>query len=134
MSIFPDSNIHYVKTLNSPHSPGGSFDIVSFELSGNPYFAISAGPLFPFNESVSFMVYCDSQEEIDYYWEKLTDGGAEQPCGWLKDRYGLSWQITSSKIDEVFKEENMELIEKVMEKVLKMKKIDYDVIDNVYNK
>lgn len=80
------------------------------------------------------MVYCDSQEEIDYYWEKLTDGGAEQPCGWLKDRYGLSWQITSSKIDEVFKEENMELIEKVMEKVLKMKKIDYDVIDNVYNK
>jgi predicted 3-demethylubiquinone-9 3-methyltransferase (glyoxalase superfamily) len=134
VSIFPDSKINYAKTLGSPHSPGGSFDVVSFSLSGNPFMAISAGPIFKLNESVSFMVYCDTQEEIDYYWEKLTEGGEEQPCGWLKDKYGLSWQIVPADMDKVLQGDDAETINAVMQEVLTMKKMDLARIQQAYKK
>ncbi|HOZ84778.1 MAG TPA: VOC family protein [Niabella sp.] len=134
VSVFPDSKINYTKTLPSPHTPTGSFDIVSFELSGNTFMAISAGPIFKLNESVSFMVYCDTQDEIDYYWEKLTAGGEEQPCGWLKDKYGLSWQIVSAAMDTIFKEADSDKINAVLNVVLTMKKIDLQKIKDAYQK
>lgn len=134
VSVFPDSKINYTKTLPSPHTPTGSFDIVSFELSGNPFLAISAGPIFKLNESVSFLVYCDTQEEIDYYWEKLTAGGEEQPCGWLKDKFGLSWQIVSADMDNLFKEDDDNKINAVLEVVLTMKKIELQKIKDAYQK
>lgn len=132
VSIFPGSKINYIKSLGSPHTPTGSFDVVSFELSGNTFMAISAGPLFKFNEAVSFMVHCDTQEEIDYYWDKLTEGGEEQPCGWLKDKFGLSWQIVSSEMDKIFQDDDMGKINAVLDVFLTMKKIDLAKIQEAY--
>jgi len=130
VSVFPGSKINYTKTLGSPHTPTGSFDIVSFELSGNAFMAISAGPIFKLNESVSFMLYCDTQEEIDYYWEKLTAGGEEQPCGWCKDKFGLSWQIVYAEMDKIFQDDDVEKINSVLDVFLTMKKIDLAKIKN----
>ncbi len=90
-SVFPDSRVTNITTLHD--TPSGDCDVVSFELSGQPFMAISAGPLFKFNESISFIVYCETQDEIDYYWEKLSAVPEAEQCGWLKDKYGLSWQI-----------------------------------------
>lgn len=90
-SVFPGSKIDYVTTLHD--TPSGDCDVVSFTLMGQPFMAISAGPLFKFNESISFIVHCDTQEEIDHYWKKLSADPSSEQCGWLKDKYGLSWQI-----------------------------------------
>jgi len=99
-SIFDDSRIDSVTTIND--TPSGTLEIVSFALLGQQFMAMSAGPMFTFNESVSFMVKCDTQEEIDYYWDALTaDGGQEAQCGWLKDKYGLSWQVVPAAMDEL---------------------------------
>lgn len=130
VSVFPDSRITDVSTISE--TPSGSVDIVSFELCGQPFMAISAGPLFRFNESVSFMIYCESQEEIDYYWEKLTSGGEEQPCGWLKDRYGLSWQVVSAEMDEMMRSKDNEQLERVTKALLKMKKFDLAELRRAY--
>lgn len=94
--IFPDSRITRVATLpvESPSGPPGSVKVVDFELFGQPFTAMSAGPLDPFNHAVSFVVNCDTQAEIDRYWAALLDGGSAQQCGWLQDRFGLYWQIT----------------------------------------
>ena len=92
--------------------------------------AISAGPIFKLNESVSFMLYCDTQEEIDYYWEKLTAGGEEQPCGWCKDKFGLSWQIVYAEMDKIFQDDDVEKINSVLDVFLTMKKIDLAKIKN----
>src|SRR5438045_5325199 len=97
-SVFPDSRVTNITTLHD--TPGGDADIVSFELNGQPFMAISAGPLFKFNESISFMIRCKDQEEIDYYWEKLSAVPESEQCGWLKDKFGLSWQVTPTIMDE----------------------------------
>ena len=96
-SIFPNSRITSVATLRD--TPTGDCDVVAFELNGQPYMAISAGPLFKFNESISFMVSCETQAEIDRYWEKLSAVPAAEQCGWLKDKYGLSWQIVPTAMN-----------------------------------
>ena len=99
---------------------------VAFELDGQSFTALNGGPLFKFNEAVSFQVNCATQDEIDYYWEKLTAGGdpKAQQCGWLKDRYGLSWQVTPSFMDSLFKDAQSPSAQRAMEAMLKMKKID----------
>jgi predicted 3-demethylubiquinone-9 3-methyltransferase (glyoxalase superfamily) len=130
VSVFPDSKIHRITTLNG--TPSGTVEVVSFELSGNPFSAISAGPLFKFNESVSFMVYCDTQEEVDYYWEKLSAGGVAQACGWLKDRFGLSWQIIPEGMDEMMQTPDPERLARVTEAMLKMVKLDIGVLRRAY--
>ena len=101
-------------------------DVVSFELSGQPFMAISAGPLFKFNEAISFMVYCDNQEEIDYYWDRFSAGGdpEAQQCGWLKDKFGLSWQVVPTEMDEMVRYGTPEQIARVTQAFLKMKKFD----------
>lgn len=130
VSIFPDSKI--ISILNIHNTPSGSVDIITFELAGNTFMAINAGPLFKFNESISFMVYCDTQEEIDYYWEKLTCGGLEQPCGWLKDKFGLSWQIVPTVMDEMMLSTNKEKLTKVTQAMLKMVKFDIMELNKAY--
>ncbi|TAL18159.1 VOC family protein [bacterium] len=122
VSVFPDSRITNVTTLRD--TPSGDCDVVSFELAGQPFMAISAGPLFRFNESVSFMVNCDTQEEIDYYWGKLSAVPEAEQCGWLKDKYGLSWQIVPTALGEIMRSKDEKKIARVTQAFLKMKKLD----------
>ena len=132
-SIFPDSRITNKTTIHDVPSPTGDSDIVSFELSGQPFMAISAGPLFKFNESISFVVYCDTQEEIDYYWEKLSAVPEAEQCGWLKDKYGLSWQIVPTAMDKMMQDQNPARIGRVTQAFLKMKKFDLAERQRAYN-
>ncbi len=106
----------------------GSVMTVSFTLNGQEFVALNGGPVFKFNESISFVVNCDTQEEIDYFWEKLTaDGGKEVECGWLKDKYGVSWQIVPTVLGELM-QGNDEKSERVMAALLKMKKLNIDAL------
>jgi predicted 3-demethylubiquinone-9 3-methyltransferase (glyoxalase superfamily) len=106
--------------------PAGSVMIVEFELDGQRFTALNGGPQFKFNESVSFQVMCDTQEEVDHYWDKLTEGGdpKAQQCGWLKDRYGLSWQVVPTVVTKLMSDPDPAKSNRVMTAVLKMKKID----------
>jgi predicted 3-demethylubiquinone-9 3-methyltransferase (glyoxalase superfamily) len=130
-SIFPDSSVTSATTLHD--TPSGDSHVVSFTLSGHPFMAISAGPLFKFNESISFMVYCDTQEEIDYYWEKLSAVPEAEQCGWLKDKFGLSWQIVPASLDEMMQDQDTERVARVTEAFLKMKKFDLAVLQRAYD-
>jgi predicted 3-demethylubiquinone-9 3-methyltransferase (glyoxalase superfamily) len=106
--------------------PAGSVMIVEFELDGQRFTALNGGPQFKFNESVSFQVMCDTQEEVDHYWDKLTEGGdpKAQQCGWLKDKYGLSWQVVPTAVTKLMSDPDPAKSNRVMTAVLKMKKID----------
>lgn len=106
---------------------------VSFELAGQEFIALNGGPQFKFNESVSFFVRCDTQEEVDTLWNKLTaNGGEESMCGWLKDRYGLSWQIIPKALGEMMSDEDPEKAKRAMEAMLKMKKLDIATLRKAY--
>ena len=130
-SVFPDSKITNITTLHN--TPTGDCDIVSFTLSGQPFMAISAGPLFKFNESISFMVYCDKQDEIDYYWGKLSADPKAEQCGWLKDRYGLSWQIVPTVMDKMMQDQDPERLARVTQAFLKMKKFDIAALQRAFD-
>jgi predicted 3-demethylubiquinone-9 3-methyltransferase (glyoxalase superfamily) len=108
------------------HRPAGSVMIVAFELDGQSFTALNGGPLFKFTEAISFQVNCANQAEIDHYWEKLSAGGdpKAQQCGWLKDRYGLSWQVVPDDMDELFTDEKSAGSKRAMEAMLQMKKLD----------
>ncbi len=129
-SVFPDSKITNVTTLHD--TPSGDADIVSFTLSGQPFMAISAGPLFKFNESISFMVYCDTQDEIDHYWNKLSAVPEAEQCGWLKDRFGLSWQIVPTAMGKMMADGDPERMARVTQAFLKMKKFDIAELERAY--
>lgn len=129
-SIFPDSRVTNITTLHD--TPSGDCDVVSFELSGQPFMAISAGPLFKFNESISFMVYCETQDELDYYWEKLSAVPEAEQCGWLKDKYGLSWQIVPLRMDEMLQGGTEEQVARVTQAFLPMKKLDIAQLERAY--
>jgi predicted 3-demethylubiquinone-9 3-methyltransferase (glyoxalase superfamily) len=131
-SVFPGSKVTSVTTLHD--TPSGTVDIVSFELSGQPFMAISAGPLFKFNEAISFMVDCDTQEEIDHYWDRLSAGGdpQAQQCGWLKDKFGLSWQVVPTEMNEMMRAGTPEQIARVTQAFLKMKKFDLAELRKAY--
>jgi len=132
-SIFKDSRITNVTTIHD--TPSGTVDTVSFELLGQEFMAISAGPLFTFNESISFMVKCETQEEIDYYWERLTAGGGQEgQCGWLKDRYGLSWQVVPAAMDELMADSDPEALARVTQAVLKMTKFDIAALQRAHDR
>lgn len=130
VSVFPDSKINSVQVLHD--TPSGDADIVSFELSGQPFMAISAGPLFKFNESISFMIYCKDQDEIDYYWEKLSAVPEAEQCGWCKDKFGLSWQVVPAQMDEMMKNGTPEQIGRVTKAFLQMKKFDIAELKKAY--
>jgi predicted 3-demethylubiquinone-9 3-methyltransferase (glyoxalase superfamily) len=114
--------------------PAGSVMVVAFDLDGSSFTALNGGPHFKFNEAVSLQVNCESQEEIDYFWEKLGAGGdpKARQCGWLKDRYGLSWQVVPADMDEMFKDEKSAGSQRAMEAMLQMKKLDMHEIRRAY--
>jgi predicted 3-demethylubiquinone-9 3-methyltransferase (glyoxalase superfamily) len=139
-SIFKDTKIlnvtRYGKEGFEIHRrPEGTAMTVSFELFGQAFTALNGGPVFKFNESISFIVSCDSQEEVDYYWEKLSEGGDEkaQQCGWLKDRFGLSWQIVPTALGKLLGDKDPQKSGKVMSAMLQMKKIDIKALHHAYD-
>jgi predicted 3-demethylubiquinone-9 3-methyltransferase (glyoxalase superfamily) len=108
----------------------GTVMTVAFELDGQTFTALNGGPMFKFSEAISFQVNCETQEELDDYWKKLSAGGAESQCGWLKDRYGLSWQVVPSRLPELMK--NPEGANRVMAALLKMKKLDIRTLERAH--
>jgi predicted 3-demethylubiquinone-9 3-methyltransferase (glyoxalase superfamily) len=124
-SVFPNSRIEQVSYYGEagPREAGMALT-VQFVLDGQPFTAINGGPQFSFDEAVSFLIECADQDEIDYYWEKLSEGGEEGPCGWLKDRYGLSWQVVPAGFGELMGDADAARRDRAMAALLKMKKLD----------
>lgn len=127
VSIFKNS-----KVLNVSPGPNGKAFTVSFELDGQVFTALNAGPEFKFTEAISFFVSCESQEEVDYYWEKLLAGGEESQCGWLKDKYGLSWQIVPTALGELLGDPDPVKSQRVMQAMLQMRKIEIAGLRQAY--
>ena len=128
-SIFKNSKIGSVSRYDEEGSkaagrPKGSVMTASFQLEGQEFIALNGGPVFQFTEAISFVVNCETQAEVDYYWEKLTEGGAESQCGWLKDKFGLSWQIVPTILSKLLSDPDPQKSKKVMHAMLQMKKID----------
>jgi predicted 3-demethylubiquinone-9 3-methyltransferase (glyoxalase superfamily) len=126
-SVFPDSSVDRVTTLEneSPSGPPGSVKVVEFTLCGQSFMAMTAGPLDPFNHAVSFVVDCDDQTEVDRYWNALlAGGGTPEQCGWLKDKYGLSWQVVPSALGELMADPDRAKAKRVGAAMLNMVKID----------
>src|SRR3954469_3439697 len=134
-SIFKDSKIgQVVRYGDTGPGPKGSAMIVTFELEGQHFTALNGGPRFKFDEAISFVVNCDTQAEIDYYWEKLTaGGGAEVQCGWLKDKFGLSWQVVPAMIGELMGSSDAARSGRVMQAVLQMKKLNIQTMKDAYD-
>ena len=132
-SIFRDSKITGVSHYgDAGPRPAGMVLTVDFELEGQRFTALNGGPDFKFNEAISLLVNCESQEEVDEFWAKLSEGGEEGPCGWLKDRYGLSWQVIPTRLGELLQDEDAERANRVMQAMLQMKKIDIEGLDAAY--
>ena len=129
-SVFKNSKIGRIlryteEVAENADRPVGSVLTIEFEIEGQKFVALNGGPLFKFNESVSFVVNCETQEEVDYFWEKLTaDGGEESQCGWLKDKFGLSWQVTPTVLIDMLHDKDPEKAERVMKAMLQMQKIE----------
>jgi predicted 3-demethylubiquinone-9 3-methyltransferase (glyoxalase superfamily) len=135
-SIFKNSRIGKVSRFgDAGPGPKGSIMVVTFELDGQEFAALNGGPMFKFTEAISLVVNCETQEEIDYFWEKLTaDGGKESQCGWLKDKFGLSWQIVPTIVGELMTGKDPEKSNRVMQAVLQMKKLDIKKMQDAYGK
>lgn len=132
-SIFDNSKIHDVTHFGQVGpGEGVSVSTVTFEIEGQRVIALNAGPHFKLDEAFSFFVECDTQAEVDQYWERLTDGGEESQCGWLKDRFGVSWQIIPKLLGELLADEDREAAGRVMEAMLQMVKIDSDALQRAY--
>jgi len=129
-SIIPNSTITHVSRYGAAGPrPEGSVMTVEFELDGQRFVALNGGPDFTFSEAISFQIKCDSQEEVDEYWSKLSEGGEEGPCGWLKDRFGLSWQIIPKRLPELLSDPDREKSQRVMAAMLEMRKIEIDGLE-----
>ncbi len=133
-SIFPDSRVERVTPLpvDSPSGPAGSVKVVDFILFGKRFQAMSAGPLDPFNHAISMVVVCEDQAEIDRYWSALLQGGSEEQCGWLKDRYGVSWQIVPRILDDMMADKDTERAKRASNAMLKMVKLDIAKLKAAY--
>ncbi|MFD1000050.1 VOC family protein [Ohtaekwangia kribbensis] len=133
-SIFKNSKIN--STTYYPEGgmqPAGTVMTVAFELNGEEFTALNGGPHFKFTEAISFVVQCDDQAELDTMWDKLSAGGTIQQCGWLKDRYGVSWQIVPANLDKLLDAKNPARAKRVMDAVMKMVKLDIKTMEAVYN-
>ena len=130
VSIFKNSRVlSVVRYGEAGPGPKGSVMTVEFELEGQKFVGLNGGPHFKFTEAVSFVINCGTQEEVDYFWEKLTaNGGAESQCGWLKDKYGLSWQIVPTVLPELLQDKDPEKANRVMQAMMKMVKIDIETL------
>ena len=134
-SIFPDSHVDRVTAFpnETPSGPPGSVKMVEFTLFGQSFMAITAGPLDPFNHAVSFVVNCADQTEVDRYWKALLDGGSAEQCGWLKDKYGLSWQIVPTVLGEMMADPDRERAKRVGAAMLNMVKLDIAGLKAAYD-
>jgi predicted 3-demethylubiquinone-9 3-methyltransferase (glyoxalase superfamily) len=139
-AIFNNSKItsitRYGEAGHEVHGrPAGTVMTVAFELDGHAFTALNGGPMFKFNESISFQVSCETQEEVDYYWEKFSEGGDRnaQQCGWLKDKYGASWQIVPNVLRKMLADPDAEKSQRVMKSMLQMKKIDIEALERAYD-
>ena len=119
---------------NAAGRPAGSVMTVSFRLDGQDIVALNGGPEFRFTEAFSLVVSCETQEEVDHFWERLSEGGEQGPCGWLKDRYGLSWQVVPRVLDEMIRDEDPEKAERAMAAMLQMKKIEIEGLREAYDR
>ena len=140
VGIFKNSRINAITRYSSAgqefhHRPPGSVMVVSFELDGHTFTALNGGPVFRFTEAVSFQVNCKSQDEIDYYWDRLGAGGdpKAQQCGWLKDKFGLSWQVVPGGMEEMLKDAESPGAKRAMNAMMQMKKIDMDALQRAYD-
>jgi predicted 3-demethylubiquinone-9 3-methyltransferase (glyoxalase superfamily) len=128
-SIFDDSKIgRVVRYTEAGPGPAGSVVTVEFELNGQKFVGLNGGPEFTFNEAISFQVFCDGQDEVDYYWSKLSEGGETNVCGWLKDKYGVSWQVIPQGMIEMIGDPDQEKAKRAMEAMLAMTKLDIETI------
>ena len=124
-SVFDDARVLEVTHYGSAGPrPEGMVMTVTFEVACQRFLALNGGPQFTFDEAVSFQISCETQEEVDYYWERLSEGGSEGPCGWLKDRFGLSWQVVPAGMEELFSDPDPERARRAMEAMLGMGKLD----------
>ncbi|MCF0056251.1 VOC family protein [Dyadobacter sp. CY356] len=135
ISIFKDSKILSVSRYpeGSP-GPAGQIMTATFELEGQTFYALNGGPVFNFTEAVSFFVDCKTQEEVDDKWERLSEGGSKSQCGWLKDKFGVSWQIVPSILGELLGDKNPAKAQSVMQAMLKMTKLDIALLQEAYDK
>jgi predicted 3-demethylubiquinone-9 3-methyltransferase (glyoxalase superfamily) len=138
VSIFKNSKLgkisRYGKAGQEVHKkPPGSVMVAEFEVDGQKFTALNGGPQFKFSEAISFQVSCDTQEEIDHFWDKLTEGGQPGPCGWLKDKYGLSWQIIPAALGEMMSGPDPEKSQRVMTAFMQMKKFDIAKLRQAYD-
>lgn len=138
-AIFKNSSIGHISRYGKEgfevhHMPEGTALTVEFQLEGQKFLGLNGGPIFKFTEAVSFIVNCDNQEELDYYWEKLSEGGDKnaQQCGWLKDKFGLSWQVVPSILAELMTSEDKAKSGRVMNAVMQMKKIDIQTLKEAF--
>ena len=124
-SVFKDSRMGSISRYGEAGPrPAGMVITAEFELNGQKFVALNGGPEFRFNESVSFQIPCADQDEVDYYWDRLTDGGEESACGWLKDKYGLSWQVVPTALPELLSDPDPDKAQRAMKAMLSMKKLD----------
>jgi predicted 3-demethylubiquinone-9 3-methyltransferase (glyoxalase superfamily) len=135
VSIFPDSKIISISRYpEGAPAPAGTVMTVTFQLEGQEFVALNGGPVFKFTEAISFYVNCETQEEVDELWEKLSEGGEKSQCGWLKDRYGLSWQIVPRALIQMLQDRDPQKSRNVMQAMLQMTKIDIGALRRAYEK
>lgn len=128
--------LHYLKEGQEIHGmPEGSLLTVEFEIEGQQFIVLNGGDMFKFTEAISFMINCDTQQEVDYYWDKLTEGGDPdaQQCGWCKDKFGISWQVVPKVLDDMIANEDKEKAGRVMNAMLQMKKLDIAKLQEAFN-
>jgi predicted 3-demethylubiquinone-9 3-methyltransferase (glyoxalase superfamily) len=135
VSVFKNSKVVSV-TRYGEGSPGpkGTVMMATFQLDGQDFFALNGGPQFSFTPAISFFVNCETQQEVDELWEKLSEGGKKERCGWLKDKYGLSWQIVPSVLRKLLQDRNAEKAKRVMQAMLQMDKIDINRLQQAYDR
>ena len=134
VSIFKNSKIGRVTQIEGAPGQKGKVISATFELDGQEFMALNGGPQFPFTEAVSFFVNCETQQEVDDLWEELSEGGSKDRCGWLKDKYGLSWQIIPSALGEMLGDKDPQRAKRVMDAMLQMDKIDIATLRRAYDK
>lgn len=133
-SIFPNSKVGTVTRCGEAGpGPAGSVLVVTFELNGLPFMALNGGPEYQFNNAISFMIHCETQEEVDHYWDRLVEGGQPIQCGWLTDKFGLSWQVTPNILNEMLSDPDPAKSQSVMRAMMQMVKLDIAALRHAYD-
>jgi predicted 3-demethylubiquinone-9 3-methyltransferase (glyoxalase superfamily) len=132
-SVFQNSRVGRIsRYTDAGPAPAGSVLAVEFELNGQKFVGLNGGPEFEFSEAISFQIFCEDQDEVDYYWSKLTEGGEEGPCGWLKDKYGVSWQVIPKGLVDMLTDEDPEKAKRTTEAMYAMKKLDIAALEKAH--